>query len=386
MVAYQLAPRFLDMLREVNAGFPVIVLMDFGVWPVSIWHYAVVVGYDMQTSDVILRSGEKSRLLMPYGVLEYIWKESNYWAIVTAPPGRSRSTATEPLYSESGRRAGTTGQEEGGARSLCGDAGPLAGEPRRRHRARQRRLRAGRPEAGRIGAAPHGREASGPGRGLQQPGANPIRPGTRRRGPAAGRARGRAWRSACGRRARNAGRHFAPPQGAREFRCASANRAPSPCLPVSASRRSRLASITSRRSCSRCSGLRRPGSALRCSCQRCARFLARHLAAAHLLAQPLALVPAHAPLRRRHRPLRRPDVRRGPGWPCWASAGRQRGKHEQQSDQDSHGFGEWYVAPARHGRPLPAAICNNSCPPPSEVTRCFTVYSTQRYPAVAWLS
>jgi len=98
MVAYQLAPRFLDMLREVAAGFPVIVLMDFGVWPVSIWHYAVVVGYDMETSDVILRSGEKKRLLMPYGVLEYIWKESKYWAIVTAPPGRIPSTATEPLY------------------------------------------------------------------------------------------------------------------------------------------------------------------------------------------------------------------------------------------------------------------------------------------------
>jgi hypothetical protein len=98
MVAYQLAPRFVDMLREVTAGFPVIVLMDFGVWPVNIWHYAVVVGYDMQTSDVILRSGEKQRLLMPYGVLEYIWKESNYWAIVTAPPGKIPVTATEPAY------------------------------------------------------------------------------------------------------------------------------------------------------------------------------------------------------------------------------------------------------------------------------------------------
>jgi len=58
----------------------------------------VVVGYDMQTSDVILRSGEKQRLLMPYGVLEYIWKESNYWAIVTAPPGKIPLTATEPAY------------------------------------------------------------------------------------------------------------------------------------------------------------------------------------------------------------------------------------------------------------------------------------------------
>jgi hypothetical protein len=29
-------------LREVAAGNPVIVLQDFGVWPVSIWHYSVV--------------------------------------------------------------------------------------------------------------------------------------------------------------------------------------------------------------------------------------------------------------------------------------------------------------------------------------------------------
>jgi len=101
MVAYQLAPRFLDMLREVAAGFPVIVLVDFGVWPVSIWHYAVVVGYNMDTSDVILRSGEKSRVAMPYGVLEYIWKESKYWAIVTPPPGKFPVTATEPLYLKS---------------------------------------------------------------------------------------------------------------------------------------------------------------------------------------------------------------------------------------------------------------------------------------------
>ncbi len=98
MVAYTLAPSFVDVLREVTAGFPVIVLVDFGVWPVNIWHYAVVVGYDMKTSDVILRSGEKQRLLMPYGVLEYIWKESNYWALVTAPPGKIPATATEPLY------------------------------------------------------------------------------------------------------------------------------------------------------------------------------------------------------------------------------------------------------------------------------------------------
>lgn len=98
MVAYALAPKFEDVLREVAGGLPVIVLQDYGVWPVSVWHYAVVVGYDYPRLEVILRSGQNPRLPMPFGVLEYTWKESDYWAMVAAPPDRVPSTATEPRY------------------------------------------------------------------------------------------------------------------------------------------------------------------------------------------------------------------------------------------------------------------------------------------------
>jgi tetratricopeptide (TPR) repeat protein len=98
IASYTLARRFEDVLREVAAGNPVIVLQDFGVWPISIWHYAVVVGYDRSRGEVILRSGGKQRLPMPFAVLEYIWKESKYWAMVTVPPERIPSTATESEY------------------------------------------------------------------------------------------------------------------------------------------------------------------------------------------------------------------------------------------------------------------------------------------------
>jgi tetratricopeptide (TPR) repeat protein len=98
MVAYQIAPSFLDMLREVAAGIPVIVLMDFGMWPFSLWHYAVVIGYDMDKSEVIVRSGVNRRVLMPYGLLEYLWKDSKYWALVTPPPGKIPATANEVQY------------------------------------------------------------------------------------------------------------------------------------------------------------------------------------------------------------------------------------------------------------------------------------------------
>lgn len=98
LVSYELEPRFTDLLREVAAGNPVIVLQDYGVWPIPIWHYAVVVGYDHLKSELVLRSGEKRRLVMPFAVLEYTWKDSGYWAMVAVPPERIPATATESRY------------------------------------------------------------------------------------------------------------------------------------------------------------------------------------------------------------------------------------------------------------------------------------------------
>ena len=98
MVSYQLAPSYADLLREVAAGTPVIVLQDYGVWPVPLWHYAVVVGYDYPKGELVLRSGEKRRLVMPLSVLEYTWKNSKYWAMVNSPPHRIPATATEATY------------------------------------------------------------------------------------------------------------------------------------------------------------------------------------------------------------------------------------------------------------------------------------------------
>jgi tetratricopeptide (TPR) repeat protein len=98
MISYQLAPRFEDLLREVAAGTPVIVLQDYGVKPFSLWHYAVVAGYDYPKDEMVLRSGKKRRLTMPFAVLEYTWKESNYWAMVVVPPDRIPVTATESSF------------------------------------------------------------------------------------------------------------------------------------------------------------------------------------------------------------------------------------------------------------------------------------------------
>lgn len=98
MVSYRLAPRLDDLLREVAAGTPVIALQYYGVWPFSIWHYAVVVGYDSSKGELVLRSGEKQRLSMPLAVFEYTWKEGKRWAMVAVPPDRIPVTASESSY------------------------------------------------------------------------------------------------------------------------------------------------------------------------------------------------------------------------------------------------------------------------------------------------
>jgi hypothetical protein len=100
MISYRIAPRFDDLLREVAAGNPVIVLQDNGLGPVSDWHYAVVAGFDYPAGELLLRSGERRRLPLPFTLLEYTWKKSGYWAMVTLPPGRIPATATESAYLE----------------------------------------------------------------------------------------------------------------------------------------------------------------------------------------------------------------------------------------------------------------------------------------------
>ena len=98
LVGYLLSPRFGDLLREVAAGNPVVILQNFGAGFIDLWHYAVVVGYDYPAGELYLRSGKNEREKMPFTILEYTWKKGDYWAMVALPPGRIPVTATEAAY------------------------------------------------------------------------------------------------------------------------------------------------------------------------------------------------------------------------------------------------------------------------------------------------
>jgi tetratricopeptide (TPR) repeat protein len=96
LVSYQLAPRLEDLLREIAAGTPVILLQNLGLS--DGWHYAVAVGYDYERGEVILRSGLEQREVLPFTVNELVWKRSGYWAMVAVPPDRVPATAEEQRW------------------------------------------------------------------------------------------------------------------------------------------------------------------------------------------------------------------------------------------------------------------------------------------------
>jgi tetratricopeptide (TPR) repeat protein len=96
LVSYQLAPSALDLMRELAAGTPVVVLQNLGVS--DGWHYAVAVGYDYPLGTMILRSGTTKREEMTFAVHELVWKRSGYWAMVAVPPERIPVTADEASW------------------------------------------------------------------------------------------------------------------------------------------------------------------------------------------------------------------------------------------------------------------------------------------------
>jgi predicted double-glycine peptidase len=83
------------LLREVHAGHPVVVLQNLGLTWYRVWHYAVLIGYDIDNGGVILRSGTTRREEMPMRTFEHTWTRSGAWAFVALPPGQWPAGADE---------------------------------------------------------------------------------------------------------------------------------------------------------------------------------------------------------------------------------------------------------------------------------------------------
>ncbi len=87
-VAVELSPKLSDLLAEIAAGNPAVVLQNLALDWYPVWHYAVAIGYDLDARQIVLRSGTERRLEMSLSTFERTWQRSGYWAMLALPPGR----------------------------------------------------------------------------------------------------------------------------------------------------------------------------------------------------------------------------------------------------------------------------------------------------------
>lgn len=98
LVAYVIAPRLEDLLREIDAGTPAVVLLNLALDWAPLWHYAVAIGYDLDAREILLRSGTIRRQPMSLDTFERTWARSGHWAMLALPPEHLPATAAEAPY------------------------------------------------------------------------------------------------------------------------------------------------------------------------------------------------------------------------------------------------------------------------------------------------
>jgi len=95
-LAYEIQGRD-ELLHEVAAGHPVIVLQNLGLSWHPVHHYAVVFGFDLNQGSVFLLSGQTSPEVEDVGVFDATWSRAGSWGLLVlrpeeppARPGKSR--------------------------------------------------------------------------------------------------------------------------------------------------------------------------------------------------------------------------------------------------------------------------------------------------------
>jgi tetratricopeptide (TPR) repeat protein len=86
-VAYTLPPEPAAVLAELEAGRPVLVLLNLGLPKRPIWHYAVVVGFDPGRNRMLLHSGREEQDRQRARAWLRRWDWAGRWAVVLLRPG-----------------------------------------------------------------------------------------------------------------------------------------------------------------------------------------------------------------------------------------------------------------------------------------------------------
>jgi len=126
---YVLATTAEEMIAELEAGRPVLVLQNLGAGPLPAWHYAVLIGYDAERNVALLRSGRDERVAMKWQRFAGSWHRGGRFALTTLPPGLVPAHAEPGRYIEAAAGLEAAGQRNAAAAAYDAAIARWPGEP-----------------------------------------------------------------------------------------------------------------------------------------------------------------------------------------------------------------------------------------------------------------
>ncbi len=118
LVAYTQRSNLAQLLSLVAENIPVIVLQNNSIAWYPQWHYAVVIGYDLQSQEAILHTGLTEAYRLNFSTFERTWARGNYWLLAMLPSDKSSSQLEPFIYTKASQDLLSTQQVDSGVAAL----------------------------------------------------------------------------------------------------------------------------------------------------------------------------------------------------------------------------------------------------------------------------
>jgi tetratricopeptide (TPR) repeat protein len=118
LLAYAQRGTMAQLLSLVAENIPVIVLQNNSLAWLPQWHYAVVIGYDLQSKEVILHTGVTESHRLNFSTFERTWARGNYWLLAMLPADKSSPQLEPFIYTKASQDLFNTQQINSGVTAL----------------------------------------------------------------------------------------------------------------------------------------------------------------------------------------------------------------------------------------------------------------------------
>lgn len=98
LLAYKINADTYTLLYEISRNNPVLVLQNIGLSWIPVWHYAVVIGYDLERNIIVLHSGMRKNYEMKLSTFEKTWRRADNWGFLAVKPCEVTDTMVASDY------------------------------------------------------------------------------------------------------------------------------------------------------------------------------------------------------------------------------------------------------------------------------------------------